>query len=863
VFLIAVPTVHIESVFVQPDLAKGTLSAEVTLRNDTDHIIEAKLNGVVHEWLNKAGKSMLDAPEPNWTLASTSAASTNSQTVTIRPHASNAATIVATHVGDRLKRWSPQHPNLYGLVCRIGGQDSKYTRFGWRQVSFQGSKVLLNGGPVIMKGDSWHFMGIPQMSRRYAWAWFKALQDANLNAVRLHAEPYPSFYLDMADEMGILVLDETAVWASDGGPKVDDPGFWKDTERHLSELIRRDRNHPAVFGWSVSNEVSAVIRGVFHAPKSMEDEGQLMNGVWAQICQSLDPTRPWISADGEEDGKGVLPTYVIHYGDRSTMDRAIASGKPWGVGEAGPAYYGTPQQIAEQSGFEGAYLSVADRMQGVALVSYRSLMDQREKGASYRSVFNLVWYGLQPLELGLEDASRPPTLSDGIFFKGYVEGQPGVQPERLGPYCSTLNPGFDPKLPLFRPWPLFNAIKDAQAEPPIPFPGHPITAKQSQIERPSPQFSSVRVLGGSGSELSGGLTDLGARVSADAKILFVDGAHPMATGKRDIDRALAAGQTVFVWGPKSDTVATLNSILPFPLELTNRTTTSLVAVKDDVTWGIAPSDLYFSELSPSIVLSSGLAGPLIARSKILLAACDADWRLWNGQPETTKTAMIFRSEREAKPSGVALSELKVGSGRLYVCNLPLAPSTSRGEKLSRSILLNLGVELLESKNRRNVIDATGRVEQVLSLGAFPASSFEDAIGRTIVWPDWEISRGRVAEGRVWKQVSATADGNYELPAEHSNSISYLSFWIYSPKSLDNLLLDPHLPTARLEVVGAAATQVWLGTKRLGADATLPLQQGWNHVLIKSIGSIGNGIGIRIVANQPEFLSQLRGALEKQ
>ena len=53
------------------------------------------------------------------------------------------------------------------------------------------------------------------MTRRYPWAWYTALRDANCNAVRLHAQPFPSFYLDVADEMGILVLDESAMWASD------------------------------------------------------------------------------------------------------------------------------------------------------------------------------------------------------------------------------------------------------------------------------------------------------------------------------------------------------------------------------------------------------------------------------------------------------------------------------------------------------------------------------------------------------------------------------------------------------------------------------------------------------------------------
>ena len=85
----------------------------------------------------------------------------------------------------------------------------------------------LNGEPYALHGDSWHFMGIPQMTRRYAWAWFTAIKGMNANAVRPHAQVYPRFYLDMADEMGICVLNETANWASDGGPKLDSDLFWK------------------------------------------------------------------------------------------------------------------------------------------------------------------------------------------------------------------------------------------------------------------------------------------------------------------------------------------------------------------------------------------------------------------------------------------------------------------------------------------------------------------------------------------------------------------------------------------------------------------------------------------------------------
>lgn len=105
---------------------------------------------------------------------------------------------------------------------------------------------MLNGEPYALHGDSWHFMGIPQMTRRYAWAWFTAIKGMNGNAVRPHAQVYPRFYLDMADEMGICVLNETANWASDGGPKLDSEHFWKESKEHLKRFVLRDRNHASV-----------------------------------------------------------------------------------------------------------------------------------------------------------------------------------------------------------------------------------------------------------------------------------------------------------------------------------------------------------------------------------------------------------------------------------------------------------------------------------------------------------------------------------------------------------------------------------------------------------------------------------------
>ncbi len=860
VTLLARPVVSIDDVFVKPDMDNDILAAEVTLRNDSAMPKRLSLDGEVLPWINKAGSSTLDSPEPRSALGprvlKMDRRMTGRNGIVVPAHGTVIASL-AVKVANRLKPWAPGSPNLYSLVCHLGG-DVKATRFGWRQLSFEGTKVLLNGKPLIMRGDSWHFLGIPQMTRRYAWAWFKTLQDAGLNAVRLHAEPYPSFYLDMADEMGILVLDETAVWASDGGPKLDDPAYWADTQRHLTDLIHRDRNHPSVFGWSVSNEVMAVVRNVFHAPKEVEDQANRMNGVWAAICRKEDPTRVWISADGEEDGNGQLPVSVIHYGDRSTMNRAIARNKPWGVGEAGPAYYGSPKQIAEMAKDPGAYLSFADRMRGVAKVSYASLKDQNDLDSGYRSVFNLVWYGLEPLALGLSDTTRPPALTDGISFPPYVEGQPGVQPERLGPYCSTLNPGYDPRLPLYEAWPLFDAIKAAARNQPVNFDAPVYDFGTARRDGP---IQSVRVLAGPGGKLATALADLGATVTDDAKMIFVDGANPPGQEAKPIlDRALAEGDAVVVWCADKKTLPALNALLPKPLTLTSRDSSSLIAAADLLTAGLSPSSLYFSETEAPNVLPAGLDGPLLQGAKVVLRASDADWRRWNNQGETVKTAMILRSEREAKPSGTALAVVSVGKGRLIISGL--APSeSSPAAALERTILRNLGLSLQDNRGSRNMLAADGLVPVVLALGPFITDSIRAATRLNIVRPDLEISVNQKMLGRNWERVASVA-GNLPVTDQGDVSFTFLTFRVYSPKPLDNLLLDPHLPTVGLQVSGADATQVWLEGKPV--EGPLLLKQGWSRVLIKVIrNNRPENPSVRFTSNQPEFLEQLRVSVSAQ
>jgi hypothetical protein len=788
VFIVALPDVHVANVFVQPRVDADTLGAEVSLVNERGVDVTVSVDAVASPRQERGGAGMT-LPAQAMRLPA--------QVVRVPAHGETRVLLSAAVKG-RLRLWSTDTPNLYYLAVRAQEKaralDIKSTRFGWRQVSLQGNQVLLNGKPIVMRGDSWHFLGIPQMSRRYAEAWYRAMRDAGLNAVRLHAQPYPSFYLDVADEIGILVLDESAMWASDGGPKLDDPLYWQDSKRHLTELILRDRNHPSVFGWSVSNEIMPVVRNVFHNPPGMADTLLKYDEEWLAICRRLDPTRTWISADGEDDGQGRFPVYVVHYGGVDAMNRAQKNGKPWGVGEAGNAYYATPEQVAQTDGMR-AYESFEGRMEGVAASSYRSLVAQRERNAIYQSVFNMVWYGLRPLPLGMKDTTRPPGPGDGVYFTHFKEGEPGVQPERLGPYCTTLNPGYDPSLPVYRTWLLFDAIRDA--------------ATGQNKERWMADTPKVASRG------TGQLTSHAAGAGLPGQVLLIDGAHAPERGV--IDKVTADGGTVVLWGVRPEMLPALNALLPARLELYPRKVSSLLPVaqaspaaslrrpkdrvgQDSITAGITAADLYFSEMRPPEIVEFTLGGPLVESSRVVLQACGTDWLKWNKQPEYAKTAMVLRSELEAKPSGAVLLVRPMGKGRLVVSTLPVAPRVDKAGKAVRMLLGNLGVALSDSS----------------------------AAGKPLL-----------------KSGELALNGASE-------------FWVLSPRSLDDLLSEPNIPVVNLEV--DSGDEVLLNDVSVlrgkGVARALRLRQGWNHFVVKG------GFAGRLSCNQPDFLKELDSAFER-
>ncbi|QQE13309.1 glycoside hydrolase family 2 [Planctomycetota bacterium] len=889
VYLHAFSPVRVSDVFVKPLVSKGQLELEIEVTNDTDKQVNVTIDGLVKAWLNLADDSRETGAAPNWALGD-DALSFDQASVSVEANATVSIT-VETAVKDELLFWTPDTPNLYALLLDVQIDDKladrKYERFGWREWTIEGNKHLLNGKPYELKGDSWHCLGVTQMTRRYPWAWYTAIKEANGNAARPHAQIYPRFFMEVADEMGIAILSETANWASDGGPKFDTEVYWERSAEHLRGLVKRDRNHASVYGWSTCNENRPVIVHVMRQadllPRQIKEWYR-----WAEIVRELDPTRPWITGDGEEDGEGAFSATVGHYGDDNMMSKWADCGKPWGIGEHSMAYYGTPSQVSKFNGLR-AYESMQGRMEGLAVEVYDLIRMQRKRDASYVSVFNLAWYSLQPLPLGMDDTSHAPTLEDGVHFADYVENKPGYQPERLGPYSATLNPGYDPNLPLFKPWPMWEAIRDANAD------GGPAESQWKNApepaalpEYPDVEMKPVEVLSNGESSLNSELNMLGI-----TPVEVGMGHHLIIDGQSTPETNLAAarvriileeGGTVFVWSPIPEALDTINKILPTPMELTNREATSFLTHESSSTLGqLTHADVYFCEVQKDSAMKHGIAGDFAERGKVLISACNTDWPRWNKVSETIKASSVLRSEHEAKESGHVLVELESGKGKIVACSLCNITSTEQGTSVLRTIFTNIGIKSDQSKilAEGSAFDTNGRLRRAIVAGGFGGATMRAAsqgewVPETSIRPVDKMPAGE----HTWFKSKTDQLGVFDfntmgMKGKDDFPVAYVSFWIWSPRPLDDLLAEPDMPQLDLMLSVDNSYMLWLNGEKISEEIrearpvrgefcieALQLKTGWNHFLVKVIESHDEwGLSASLKTSDQAFLDKLKSSLE--
>jgi len=217
-------------VFTEQNQEKATINVHATIKNNSLRTVKASFYAYLKD---RQGKIVGQTKEQEVAL-----------TVSGEMFVKQAVTISNPNL------WSLENPYLYHVVPVIKVNntiaDSRDVRFGIRTIAIKANGVYLNGKHIKIKGTNNHQdhaglgSALPDALQYYR---IGLLKQMGSNAYRAsHHAPTPEL-LDACDSLGMLVLDEQRLLNSS-------PEYLGQFER----LIKRDRNHPSVFLWSIGNE---------------------------------------------------------------------------------------------------------------------------------------------------------------------------------------------------------------------------------------------------------------------------------------------------------------------------------------------------------------------------------------------------------------------------------------------------------------------------------------------------------------------------------------------------------------------------------------------------------------------------------
>lgn len=193
----------------------------------------------------------------------------------------------------RPHRWDVEEPYIYSVqtVLYTAGEevDVVQDRFGFRTFAFTAdSGFYLNGRRVDICGVCGHGdfgltgKAVPDNIFRYK---VQLMKEMGANGYRTSHYPQAAAMMDALDEAGFIVMDETR---------------WFDSTKEglaaLEMMIRRDRNRPGVFMWSIGNE----------EPHHITEIGRRINKAMIARAKQLDPTRPTTSAVSNSPDKATV-----------------------------------------------------------------------------------------------------------------------------------------------------------------------------------------------------------------------------------------------------------------------------------------------------------------------------------------------------------------------------------------------------------------------------------------------------------------------------------------------------------------------------------------------------------------------------
>lgn len=185
------------------------------------------------------------------------------------------------------KLWEPGKPFLYDLKFSLSQGKKKVDEvasyFGLRKVAIEGRAILINGKRVFQRtilDQGFYPDGVWTAPTDEALKHdIEMSLAAGYNGARLHQKVFEPRFLYWADKLGYLVWGEFPNWGYNYQPE-----NYANYLNEWTEVLLRDRNHPAIIGWCPFNETPGAA-------------GEIQRIVFRET-KAIDPTRPVLETSG-------------------------------------------------------------------------------------------------------------------------------------------------------------------------------------------------------------------------------------------------------------------------------------------------------------------------------------------------------------------------------------------------------------------------------------------------------------------------------------------------------------------------------------------------------------------------------------
>lgn len=185
--------------------------------------------------------------------------------------------------------WTVDNPRLYRLEATTAN-DCFSTRIGIRTFNFDSeTKIpMLNGKPYYLRGTHFAMYRFFEDSERLSLPWdkewsrevIKMQKDLNFNSIRSHISFMPEHWIEICDELGLLIQEEYPIWrpyAKYGDQLFDNQANAETTIPEIKDWIEERNNHPCIIIWDICNETD------------LEETGKIIDA-----CRNEDlQNRPW------------------------------------------------------------------------------------------------------------------------------------------------------------------------------------------------------------------------------------------------------------------------------------------------------------------------------------------------------------------------------------------------------------------------------------------------------------------------------------------------------------------------------------------------------------------------------------------